>query len=123
MKRIITLACCLAVATPFLGGTALGAKASSTKLTIKYSRGSSRFAGKVKSHNHACVAGRAVTVYRKKAGRDPAVGSAKSGGTGRWRVSPGQVTAGDYYAAAPSMQLGSGAGKCAAARTAVTHVS
>ena len=125
MKRSISLALLVAMLMLCVSGAALAATRFDTKLTISYSRASGgRFSGKVDSQKHACIAGRKVTVYRKKHGRDPAVGSDTSSGTGKWNVNPaGRVAAGNYYAKTSPLQLGAGAGTCRAARSITTHAS
>lgn len=125
MKRLISLACLVAMLTPCVGGAAFGSTRFNTKLTISFSRASGgHFSGKVKSQKHACIADRKVTVYRKKHGRDPAIGSDTSSRRGRWRVNPaGQIRAGNYYAKTPPLQLGSGVGTCRAAKSITTHAS
>jgi hypothetical protein len=124
MKRIISLASCVALAMPFFGTAALGASAFNTKLTIQFSRAAGRFSGRVSSPNHACVVNRKVTVYRTKSGPDPAVGADMTSAAGRWRVKPGgRLVAGDYYAKTPSVRLGAGAGTCSAAKSVATHAS
>jgi hypothetical protein len=125
MKRLIALACLVAMVTASVGGGAVAATRYDTKLTISYSHASGgRFSGKVKSQKHACIAGRKVTVYRKRHGRDPAVGSDTSSTSGSWKVNPaGRVAAGNYYAKTPSRQLGAGGGTCSAASSVTTHAS
>ncbi len=125
MKRPISLALLVAMLTLCVSGVALGSAKYSTKLTLSYSPASGgHFSGKVKSPRSACVAGRAVTVYRSKAGKDPAIGSATSAGSGKWRVNPaGSVAAGDYYARTPGVKLAAGGGTCTAAKSISTHVS
>jgi hypothetical protein len=103
---------------------ALGSAKHGTKLTISYSRASGNFSGKVTSPSSACIAGRAVTVYRSKAGKDPAIGSATSTGSGKWRVNPAaNAVAGDYYATTRARKLAAGGGTCTAAKPVSTHVS
>jgi hypothetical protein len=125
MKRLISLVCLVAMLTAFVGGAALAATRYNTKLTISYSRASGgHFSGKVKAQKHACITGRKVTVYRRKRGHDPAVGSGKSSASGRWKINPaGRVAAGNYYAKTPPHQLGAGLGTCTAARSITTHAS
>ena len=125
MRRLISLALLVAMLTPFVGGVAFGGTRFDTRLTISYSRASGgHFSGKVKSGKSACIAGRKVTVYRKKHGHDPAIGSDTSNGSGKWTVNPaGQVAAGNYYAKTPPFHLGSGAGTCTAATSITTHAS
>ena len=125
MKRSVSLALLVAMLTLSVSGAALAATRFDTKLTISYSRASGgRFSGKVNSQKHACIAGRKVTVYRKKHGRDPAVGSDTSRRTGKWNVNPtGRVAAGNYYAKTSPLQLGAGAGTCRGARSVTTHAS
>jgi hypothetical protein len=125
MKRLISLTCLVAMLTACVGGAATAATRYDTKLTISYSRASGgHFSGKVKSQKHACIAARKVTVYRKKHGHDPAIGSDTSSASGRWKVNPaGRVATGNYYAKTPPLQLGAGRGTCTAARSITTHAS
>jgi hypothetical protein len=125
MKRLISLACLVAVLTPCVGGVAFGNTRFNTKLTISFSRASGgHFSGKVKSQKNGCIARRRVTVYRKKHGRDPAIGSDSSSRKGKWRVDPaGRVAAGNYYAKSPPLHLAAGAGTCAGAKSITTHAS
>jgi hypothetical protein len=111
--------------TPLAGGVAFGGTRFDTKLTISYSRASGgHFSGKIKSPKSACLAGRKVTVYRKKHGRDPAIGSDTSSRKGRWKVNRARrVATGNYYAKTPPFHLGSGAGTCTAAKSITTHAS
>jgi hypothetical protein len=125
MKRLISLVCLVAILTAFVGALAIAATRYDAKLTISYSRASGgHFSGEVKSQKHACIAGRKVTVYRKKHGRDPAIGSDTSSRKGRWKVNPARrVAVGNYYAKSPPFHLGSGAGTCTAAKSITTHAS
>lgn len=125
MKRLISVACLVAMLTACVGGVGFAAIRYDTKLTISYSRASGgHFSGKAKSQKHACIASRKVTVYRKKPGRDPAIGSDTTSASGRWKVNPaGQVAAGNYYAKTPPLQLGAGVGTCTAAKSVTTHAS
>ena len=122
-SRSIALAC-LAIMITCLAGVALAVTSFDTSLTISFSRASGgQFSGRVKSPKHACIVDRKVTVYRKRSGRDPAVGSDRSNAKGRWRVNPARVAAGNYYAKTAAIQLQSGAGRCSAARSVTTHAS
>ncbi len=104
------------------GGVALGGPKYPTKLSIGYSRSSGGlFAGDLKSHK-GCVGGRKVVVYRKKRGHDRAVGNDAAAPNGSWRVAARKPKAGDYYAKTKGSRLKDGA-KCAAAKSAATHVS
>ncbi len=125
MKRSISAALFVAMLTLWVSGAALAATRYDTKLTISYSRASGgHFSGKVKSQKHACIASRKVTVYRKKHGHDPAIGSDMSSRRGRWKVNPaGRVATGNYYAKTPPLQLGASRGTCTAARSITTHAS
>ena len=125
MKRPISLALLVAMLALSVSGVALGSAKYRTDLTIGYSPASGgSFSGKVKSPRKACVAGRAVSVYRSKAGKDPAIGSATSTGGGKWFVNPAaNVAAGDYYATTRAHKLAAGAGTCTAAQPVSTHVS
>lgn len=125
MKRLLSLTCLVALLALCMGGAAVGASTFDTRLTISFSRASGgQFSGEVKSPKHACFAGREVTVYRKRQGRDRAIGSDASNRSGTWKLNPaGQVRAGDYYAKAPSLRLRSGVGTCARAKSITTHAS
>ncbi len=122
MKRLVAilLATSLALAS---AGVALGATGTPTSLTIRHSTaGGQSFAGKVRSTLPACVTGRRVTVYRKRKGADPALGSATSAVDGTWSVRPaGKLRTGDYYARTPAARRGGAT--CAAGRSVTTHAS
>jgi hypothetical protein len=124
VNRSLPGAAMLALLVVALTVPALAVGAFATNLSITYSRhGGGRFSGRVTSPKAACVAGRRITVYRRRSGRDSAVGSGSTSGGGRWRVyPPGKVATGDYYARTPAVKVGAG-GSCAAARSIATHAS
>ena len=53
--------------------------------------------GKAKASDAECRAGRTVTLYRRRPGPDPAIGTATTTQSGRWRVRTGRRR-GTYYA-------------------------
>ncbi len=124
MKRSLSAAAMVAVLVVAMTASAFAAGTFATNLSIKYSRhAGGHFSGGVSSPKGACVAGRKVTVYRKRSGSDPATGSGSTSGSGTWHVNPsGPVAKGDYYARTPAVHLGSGR-TCAAATSVTTHAS
>ena len=95
-------------------------------MTIAYARGGPYFAGRVSSSRALCAKHRRVTVYRRAAGADPAVGSHTSNAVGGWKLNLGRrPRAGFYYAKAKSRTLGPAGSRivCRAARSAVTRAS
>ena len=128
MRRLISLALVaglLVPLAPFAGGVASAAPKFGTKLSIVYSRSSGgRFSGMVKSREQACLAGRKVTVYLKRGGKDKAVGNSTSSKRGDWSVAPrGAVAPGYYYVGTRAQGLGPGAGICSAAKSVTTRAS
>lgn len=123
MKRTILVGLLVMVLALPASAVALGGSGYPTSLSIQYSRSSGGyFSGKLRSHA-GCVDGRKVAVYRKQSGSDPSVGSSTVAASGKWRAATGKAAAGDYYAKTPRRNLGGGAGSCAAAKSATTHVS
>jgi len=121
MTRKRSLAALVAAATLFSSSVAIASPSFQTRLSIGYSTTSGgQFAGHLRSHA-GCVAGREVSLYRQTPGADARVGSNTVGATGRWKVGVARPPAGDYYAKVP--RLRTGAGVCAAAKSATTHVS
>lgn len=121
MKPRISLGLLVALLVLCVSPVALAGPTYQTKLSINYSRSSGGyFAGKLRSHG-GCVAGRDVVVYLKSSGTDPTVGRDTTAASGKWRVAPGQIAAGDYYAKTQAVKIG--AGTCAGAKSATTRAS
>jgi len=121
MKRSIAVP--LAALLPAAGvvAPALAATGYDTTVTMTHSTSGNRFVGKVKSPAAFCVPSRKVTVYRKKSGKDPAIGSGWSQNSGKWWLSTPSLSAGDYYAKTPAVSRKGGT--CKAAQSITTHAS
>ena len=124
MKRSALAIALVGLLVVALAAPALAAGTFATNLSIKYSRhGAGHFSGQVTSPKGVCIAGRKVTVYRKRSGHDPAIGAGSTSASGTWHVNPpGKVATGDYYARTPAVKVGAGR-TCAAARSISTHAS
>jgi hypothetical protein len=126
MRRIVTLAAAAALALPAAGAALAQAASYDSSVTINYVRGGPYFAGRVTSSQALCTKHRTVTVYRRAAGADPAIGSDTSSAAGKWRLSlRGRPRAGYYYAKAKSLVVGPAGSRslCRAAKSAVTRTS
>ncbi len=126
MRRIVPLAAAAALAFPAAGAGLAQAASYNSSVTIGYARGGPYFAGRVSSAQALCAKHRTVTVYRRAAGADPAIGSDTASGAGNWRLNlRGRPRAGYYYAKAKSRTVGPPAARsvCRAARSAVTRAS
>jgi PKD repeat protein len=66
-------------------------------LTIKYKKNKKLFKGQVGSDGAECIDGEKVTVFRKKKGADPTVGSAVSAADGKWQLKQKDAK-GKFYA-------------------------
>jgi hypothetical protein len=125
MRRLVPLAAAAALMAP--AGAALAQAATyDSKVTIGYVRGGPYFAGRVSSSQSACIKHRKVTVYRKTAGADPAIGSDTTSAAGVWRLNlGGRPRAAYYYAKAKSLTVGPAGNRtvCRAARSVVTRAS
>ncbi len=126
MRRIVPLAVAAAIAVPAAGAGLAEAAGYNSSVTIGYVRGGPYFAGRVGSSQAICAKHRTVTVYRRAAGADPAIGSDTTSAAGNWRLNlRRRPRPGHYYAKAKSRTVG-GAGAptvCRAARSAVTRAS
>jgi hypothetical protein len=78
------------------------------------------FKGRLSSSKHACVAGQKVTVFRKKRGHDPKVGTDKSSSTGVYKVRERDAK-GAYYASVSQVEKPS-LGICEAAKSKLLHL-
>jgi hypothetical protein len=74
------------------------------------------FLGQVSSSEPACTRGRKATVFRKREGRDPRVGSDRASSTGQWIVEKRRVRRGRYYLKIKAKRL-SARHKCRAYRS------
>ncbi|HEY1853717.1 MAG TPA: hypothetical protein VGG40_03955 [Solirubrobacterales bacterium] len=104
----VALLTCLAVlaAAPSAGA----AKSHPTKVVVSIKLPA--FHGSLKSSDDGCLAGRAVTMYRKKGGRARKLGSGTSNATGKWKVPVGKnLPSGEYFATVAAK------GECKAGRS------
>jgi len=106
----------LVVATVAVAVSASPAAASyGTKVVISLK--TPAFHGKVTSGRSACVGGRTVRLFRKKAGPDTVLGTARSNAKGKWAIPIGRLRSGaSYYAKAAAK------GRCRAAKSRVLNI-
>jgi hypothetical protein len=96
--------------SPTSGGG--GGQDCPTKLTISYTRASTRttdprdhFGGKVKSPNAKCIRGRDVILKKVKGGKAKTVGRTVSTKNGSWKIQ-GVTPKGRFYAQSPARNVG-----------------
>jgi hypothetical protein len=122
MKRSFAVPTVAAILASTVVAPTFAATTYATKVGISHStKSGGGFVGKVTSPAAFCVPNRKVTVYRKKAGKDPAIGSGWSQASGKWWLTTQSLAPGDYYAKTPAIsRKGS---TCHAGRSVTTHAS
>ena len=121
MRRKGLTAVAVSLAMLASAGTAIGGASYPSRVSIGYSpAGGGQFAGNVQSRK-VCTAGRAVVLFRKRAGADASIARATTSSRGDWKLRTGKPRRGDYYAQV--LPRSSGKAHCGGSRSATTHVS